>query len=243
MNKGILESAKKIVHGAKHLVFLGGAGCSTDSGIPDFRSPDGLYWLKSEYGLPYETMLSIDYFYAHPQTFYSFYWKFMAHPGAKPNRAHLALAHYGESHALTTITQNIDGLDKESGQKNVLEIHGTMSRFVCPSCHQKTDAKEVTPGSIPHCSHCGAILKPDIVFYGESLPEDTLNRAILALEEADVLIIGGTSMKVYPAAGLPSYFRGSTIIMINQEPTPFDPYCDFVFHEDIGESLEYLLEE
>ena len=243
MDKSIFEQAKQIVHGAKHLVFLGGAGCSTDSGIPDFRSSDGLYRLKSEYGLPYETMLSIDYFYAHPQTFYSFYWKLMAHPDAKPNRAHLALAHYGETHDLTTITQNIDGLDKASGQKNVLEIHGTMSFFVCPSCHHKIGAKKVTPGSVPHCPHCGAILKPDIVFYGEPLSGETLDLAIIALEVADVLIIGGTSMKVYPAAGLPSYFHGSTIIMINKEPTPFDPHCDFVFHEDIGEALEYLLEE
>ena len=243
MDKGIFETAKKIVHGARHLVFLGGAGCSTGSGIPDFRSPDGLYRLKSEYGLPYETMLSIDYFYAHPQTFYSFYWKFMAHLDARPNRAHLALARYGETHALTTITQNIDGLDKESGQKNVLEIHGTTSRFVCPSCHQKIDAKEIAFGSIPSCPRCGGILKPDIVFYGESLPGEAWNRALIALEEADVLIIGGTSMKVYPAAGLPSYFGGSAILMINKEPTPFDSHCDFVFREDIGESLEYLLEE
>ena len=187
MDKSIFEQAKQIVHGAKHLVFLGGAGCSTDSGIPDFRSSDGLYRLKSEYGLPYETMLSIDYFYAHPQTFYSFYWKFMAHPDAKPNRAHLALAHYGETHDLTTITQNIDGLDKASGQKNVLEIHGTMSFFVCPSCHHKIGAKKVTPGSVPHCPHCGAILKPDIVFYGEPLSGETLDLAIIALEEADDL--------------------------------------------------------
>lgn len=236
-----LQEAKNEIKTCKRFVFLGGAGVSTASGISDFRSPQGLYNVRSKYGVPYETMLSHDYFEENPETFYDFYWSTMVNSKAKPNKAHFALAEFSKSLNLVTVTQNIDGLDIESGQKIVLEVHGSVKRYFCPICERKFSLDELTPSGVPHCKNCGAILKPDVILYGEPLDEDTLLNAIASVKMADCLIIGGTSMNVYPIASLPNYFNGKLMIMINKEATTYDKYCKYVFHEDIGETLDYLL--
>ncbi len=225
---------------ANRVVFLGGAGVSTASGIPDFRSPKGLYHIHSKYGVPYEQMLSSSYFYAHPETFYEFYWECMGNPTAKPNKAHLALAKYQKNHNLIIITQNIDGLDVAAGSKPVLEVHGSVGSYHCLRCGKHYRLDQIQPHGVPHCE-CGDILKPDVTLYEEALDEDTLLNAIAAVRMADFLIIGGTSMNVYPIAGIVDYFSGGKQLIINLEPTRYDRYCDYVIHEDIGETLEALL--
>ena len=242
MDKELLLRLRKEIHSARSIVFLGGAGVSTGSGIPDFRSPQGLYNVRSEYGVEYEEILSHDYFFAHPETFYDFYWKHMVALQARPNAAHRALAAFeAAGHKITVITQNIDGLHQMAGSKNVLEAHGSVHRYTCLKCGRHYSLKDIKPQGVPHCS-CGGMLKPDVVLYGEPLDEDTLVRSVEAVRFANVLIIGGTSMRVYPIAGLPQYFNIGTQIMINAEPTPYDRYCDYVFNEDIGETLTALLE-
>lgn len=244
MKKEVLEEIRSKLHKARRVVFLGGAGVSTGSGIPDFRSPQGLYNIHSKYGVPYEVMLSHSYFIHKTETFYDFYWSTMVAKEAKPNKAHRALAEYSKNHQLVVITQNIDGLDKQAGSKTVLEMHGTTWSYHCMDCQEHYSLDRIDPHGVPHCSHCGGILKPDVVLYEEPLDEDTLLSAINAVRFADFLIVGGTSMKVYPVAGLPSYFpRTGPIVMINAEPTEFDACCDYVIHEDIGDTLEALLSD
>ena len=241
MDNETLARIRQIVRDARYVVFLGGAGVSTGSGIPDFRSPQGIYHVRSKYGVPYEEMLSHDYFYEHPETFYEFYWECMVKKDAKPNKAHLALAKFERmGHNICVITQNIDGLHQDAGSHIVLEVHGSTKRYFCPICGKRYSLDEITPEGVPHCS-CGAILKPDVVLYGEPLDEDTLTKAMAATIHANVLIIGGTSLNVYPIASLPSYFEGSAKIIINKEETAYDSKCDYVIHEDIGEVLEQIL--
>ncbi len=226
----------------RKIVFLGGAGVSVASGIPDFRSPNGIYQVKSKYGVPYETMLSHSYFYAHPDTFYEFYWKNMVRLDAKANLAHLSLAKYeATGGSIKILTQNIDGLHQEAGSKCVYELHGSTKRYYCTRCHRFYSLDEIAKNSIPHCQ-CGAILKPDVVLYGEPLNEAILSSSILALVEADVLIVGGTSLNVYPAAGLIQYFKGDYRLLINQEKTNLDSFFDDVIHDDIGKVLSLLLQ-
>ena len=241
MDKVVLDRIRKAVHDAKYVVFLGGAGVSTGSGIPDFRSPDGIYHVRSKYGVPYEEMLSHEYFFAHPEAFYEFYWEAMVRKDAKPNKAHIALADFEKrGHSICVITQNIDNLHQEAGSKLVLEVHGSTKRYICPVCGKRYDLDQLEPKGVPHCS-CGAIIKPDVVLYGEPLDGDTLTMAVEAVRHASVLIIGGTSLNVYPIAALPNYFIGGTKIIINKEATSYDSECDYVLHEDIGEALEQIL--
>ncbi len=238
-----IQEAKRWVKEAKRIVFLGGAGVSTDSGIPDFRSPQGLYNLESKYGVPYEEMLSHEYFFAHPETFYSFYWESMVKENALPNKAHLALAEFEKRHpySLTIVTQNIDGLHQKAGSKRVLEAHGSVWHYHCVECGKEYSLDQIPHHGVPHCS-CGGILKPDVVLYGEPLDGDVLLSSVNAVRFASLLLVGGTSMRVQPIASLPEYFSGKSI-EINAEETPFTPHADLVFREDIGEVLSRILED
>lgn len=241
MNSQILQ-AKEAIKKAHRIVFLGGAGVSTDSGIPDFRSPQGIYNVQSKYGVPYEVMLSRTYFENHTETFYDFYWSTMVAKTAKPNPAHFALANYEKSgHKIVILTQNIDGLHQDAGSKAVYELHGSTRRYFCTGCGKRYSLAEIETKGVPHCKECGGILKPDVVLYEEPLDEEMLMQAVNELRFADVLIVGGTSLNVYPAAGLINYFMGGTKIIINKEETPRDFEFDYVFHEDIGQILTELL--
>ncbi len=232
---------RKEIGEARSLFFLGGAGVSTASGIPDFRSPAGLYAIESRYGVSYEEMLSRDYFYDHPQEFYEFFFSSMVYPRAKPNKAHLALADFEKrGHEVHIATQNIDGLHRKAGSSKVYELHGNVYRYYCTRCARRFSYGEIAHEGVPHCP-CGGILKPEVTLYGEELPQQALGAALRAVREADVMICGGTSLRVYPAAAIPEYFMGKCKILINKEATPLDPYFDYVFHEDIGKTLEALL--
>lgn len=237
-----LEELKQILKNKnKRLCFLGGAGVSTASGIPDFRSPSGIYHVKSKYGVPYETMLSHSYFLAHPDTFYEFYWECMVKKNAKPNAAHYALAQYEkDGGSVEILTQNIDGLHTLAGSKNIAELHGSVWRYECQKCGKCYSLNNLEMRGIPHCS-CGGILKPDVVLYEEPLDETVLTKAVLAINSSDILIVGGTSLNVYPAAGLIYEFRGERKIIINKEATPLDRFFDDVIHDDLGKVLSYLL--
>lgn len=238
----IYENLNQILKKAKHICFFGGAGVSTNSGLLDFRSKEGLYNLKSKYGRSYEEMLSIDYFYEDPNTFYKFYKEFMIKSDVKPNKAHIALAKFNEVYNnLSVVTQNIDGLHQEGGFENVIEIHGSIYRNYCPKCYKQYGIDNIIDSlGVPLCS-CGGIIRPDVVLYGEMLKTDTWYEAINAFAKADVLIIGGTSLNVYPAVDLIRYFKGECVIIINKEKTQYDHLAQFVFHEDIGNVLEKLL--
>ncbi len=241
MNSNI-DEIKKIIKKSERIVFLGGAGVSTASGIPDFRSPQGLYNIKNKYGVSYEQMLSHTYFYEHTDLFYEFYWDTMVNVKAKPNDAHHALAECERrGKNLAILTQNIDGLHFDAGSKKVYELHGSVRRYYCEECMNLIKLSDIEPRGIPYCPKCGGLLKPDVVLYEEPLNETVLNHAIIDLQLADVLIVGGTSLNVYPAAGLISYFQGNTSILINFEPTPLDRKFDYVIHDDIGKVLKEIL--
>ena len=242
INKEEEIKIRQIIDEAKSVVFLGGAGVSTGSGIPDFRSPQGIYNTRNEFHMDAEEILSHEFFYEHPDIFYAFYWKYMVASQAMPCKAHLALAKFQQKgKKLTIITQNIDGLDSKAGSKNVLEAHGSVLHYHCIRCNKHYHLDEIEPRGVPHCS-CGGILKPDVVLYGEPLDGELLEKAVAAVRFANVLIIGGTSMRVYPIAGLPQYCNIGSQIIINNEATPYDRYCDYVIHEDIGETLERILD-
>ena len=244
MDANLTKELQKLVKDARHIVFLGGAWVSTDSGISDFRSPQGLYNVKSKYGRPYEEMLSHHYFEEDPATFYDFYWSTMVAPNAKPNKAHFALAKFEEKfpNKITVVTQNIDGLHQKAGSKRVLEVHGSTDRYTCLRCGEHYHLDQIPMHGVPHCEKCGGMLKPDVVLYEEPLDEDILLSAVNATRFADLMIVAGTSMRVYPIAALPDYFgRDGKIIMINAEATPFDEQCDYVIHEDVGDVLEKIL--
>lgn len=217
-----------------HIVFFGGAGVSTESGIPDFRSEDGLYRMK--YPVPPETLLSADYFYAHPDLFYRFYRDKMLPLSAEPNAAHRKLAEMEEKGKLLAIvTQNIDGLHQKAGSKCVYELHGSIYRNHCLHCGKAYSAEEIAAGEgIPRCS-CGGMIKPDVVLYGEGLDDGTVRGALHAISSADMLIVAGTSLTVYPAAGFVSYFRGKYLVLINRDPTPLDAQCTLVLRGKVGE--------
>ena len=244
MDKEDLKRIRQAIADANSVVFLGGAGVSTLSGIPDFRSSTAIYDSLAKRGLDYETILSHSFFLAHPDEFYDFYWSTMVNENAKPNLAHIALADFEKrTHKLTIVTQNIDGLHQKAGSTKVLEAHGTIHHYHCMKCHRHYGLDELEHHGIPHCQDCGGLIKPDVVLYEEPLDEDTLMRSVSAVERANVLIIGGTSMRAYPIAGLPRYFNIGKQIIINAEATPYDRYCDFVIHEDIGDTLSAILGE
>ncbi len=242
MDEETLGELRKLVKDAKRIVFLGGAGVSTASGIPDFRSPEGLYNVRSKYGRPYEEMLSLSFFEEDPETFYDFYWSTMVSFSAKPNLAHLALADFEKRHPnkLTIITQNIDGLHQKAGSKRVLEIHGSTASYTCPTCGKRYALDEIKHHGVPRCS-CGGVIKPDVVLYEEALPEDAFLGAMNATRFANLLIVGGTSLRVQPAAMLPGYFSGGKSVLINAEPTPLDDRFDYVLRDDVGQALSAIL--
>ena len=229
-----------LIDNANQIVFFGGAGVSTGSGIPDFRSATGLYNRLNKTDYSPETMLSYDFMVGHPEEFYSYKRENLHYPDAKPNAAHLALARLEQHKPNTTvITQNIDGLHQKAGSGNVLEIHGSMERFYCMKCGRDYPAKLVWEGEgVPHCPACQGMIRPDVVLYGEMLNNKVMLKAQSAIRGADLMIVGGTSLVVYPAAGLLQYFRGKALVLINRDPTPYDYMATYVFHEDLGKLLD-----
>lgn len=232
------EQLQTLLDESKHAVFFGGAGVSTESGIPDFRSTDGIY--NQQYDYPPETILSHRFFERHTEEFYKFYRAKMLCPSAKPNAAHKKLAQLEQAGKLTAvITQNIDGLHQAAGSRNVLELHGSVLRNYCRACGKFYDLDfMMNSQGIPQCS-CGGVIKPDVVLYEESLNGETIERSVRALMQADLLIIGGTSLAVYPAAGLVNYCRGK-IVVINRTPTPLDQKADLLIQDSIGKTLESI---
>ena len=224
---------------AKRVVFFGGAGVSTASGIPDFRSEDGLYHQKFKY--PPEEMLSHEFYLTHIEEFFDFYRTRMIALGAKPNQAHYKLAELEREGKLTAVvTQNIDGLHQAAGSKRVFELHGSVHRNVCQRCGHVYSAEWImgTTG-VPHCEECGGRIKPDVVLYGESLDEKTLIGAAEAIQSCDMLIVGGTSLVVYPAAGLVQYFQGDDLVIVNKQPTPQDGAANLVCACDIAKAFDF----
>ena len=231
-----------IVKKAKKIVFFGGAGVSKGSGIPDFRGTGGLY--TADCAESPEEILSGTYLKRFPEKFYSYYRKNMLYPNAKPNAAHLTLAKWEREGKLTSvITQNIDGLHQKAGSKRVYELHGTTLKNYCYRCGKSFDIDFIDGyDGVPYCP-CGGIVKPDVVLYGEQLNGKTLQGAIDAIAEADLLIVGGTSLTVYPAAGLIDYFEGDALVLINRDATPFDDRADLVIREPVGRTLESVVFE
>lgn len=224
-----------------NIVFFGGAGVSTESGIKDFRSVDGLY--RECYDYPPETILSHTFFMERPEEFYRFYHDKMICPHVKPNAAHLKLAELERAGKLkAVITQNIDGLHQAAGSRTVYELHGSTHRNHCMKCRQFYDLDFVDRAEgVPYCPVCGGMVKPDVVLYEEGLDQETMEASILAINRADVLIVGGTSLVVYPAAGLINYYRGNKLVLINRDPTPYDKKADLVIHDPIGKVLGSMI--
>ena len=231
------ELLRKWVEESDNIVFFGGAGVSTESGVPDFRGQDGLY--RQQYAYPPEEILSHSFFMEKPEEFYRFYRAKMLCKEAKPNWAHKALARLEERGKVrAVITQNIDGLHQMAGSKEVLELHGTVYQNHCIRCHKSYPLSAVTESEgVPRCS-CGGIIKPDVVLYGENLDGECLRKAIAYIRQAEVLIVGGTSLTVYPAAGLIDYYGGGRLVLINQSATAFDRQADLILTEPIGEVLK-----
>jgi NAD-dependent deacetylase len=237
---------KSLVLESDNIVFFGGAGTSTESGIPDFRSAEGLY--QTSVGGKYapEEILSRDFFYSHPEEFYEFYKKKMIYPEAKPNPAHLALAELEKQGRLkAVITQNIDGLHQAAGSVNVLELHGSIHRNFCVDCHAFYPLEHILTGDslVPRCSRCGGIVKPDVVLYQESLDFALLSQAAEYIRQADVLIVAGTSLTVQPAASLVRYYTGHKWILINRSATPYDHMANYVLRNSIAEVMTELMSD
>ena len=234
-----IETLKQWVESSRNIVFFGGAGVSTESGIPDFRSVDGLYSQKFDY--PPETIISHSFFLKKPEYFFRFYKEKMLPLGFSPNVTHKVLARWEQEGRLSAVvTQNIDGLHQKAGSKKVFELHGSVLRNYCMNCGKFYSAEFVKHSEgIPRCT-CGGIVKPDVVLYEESLPEDTLTRAVAAIAASDLLIVGGTSLTVYPAAGLLRYFRGSHLVLLNRDATPMDEQADLCIREPIGTVLDAI---
>ena len=234
-----LQQLKQWINESKSAVFFGGAGVSTESGIPDFRSVDGLYSQKFEY--PPETIISHSFFVRKPEYFFRFYREKMLPLGFEPNVTHKVLARLeAEGHLAAVVTQNIDGLHQKAGSKRVFELHGSVLRNYCVKCGKFYRAEVVRDAKgIPLCD-CGGIIKPDVVLYEEPLDENVMAGAIAAIRKADLLIVGGTSLTVYPAAGLLHYYRGQRLVLINRDETPYDSYANLVFHEALGDIFSRL---
>lgn len=234
------QKLKSMIQRSQNIVFLGGAGVSTESNIPDFRSEQGIYQIKNQYGYPPEIMLSHTFFMDHPKEFFKFYKNTMLYPNAKPNQAHFALSTLEKRGILkAVITQNIDGLHQLAGSQCVLELHGSVYRNHCMDCNTGYDLEYIMDceESIPICNQCGGMIKPDVVLYGEPLNEGILKQSIQSIEHSDLFIIGGTSLSVYPAAGLVDYYKGNQLVLINQSPTPYDQQADLVIKGRIGAVL------
>ncbi len=241
MNKEVKE-LKSIIRESRHIAFFGGAGVSTESGIPDFRSVDGLYNQKYDY--PPEQILSHSFFFRHTEYFFKFYKDKMLCLDAQPNACHTALARLEKQGRIAgVVTQNIDGLHQAAGSRKVFELHGSVLRNFCTHCGEAYDAYYIKDSEgVPRCEKCGGLIKPDVVLYEESLDADVLDGAIAAIAAADTLIVGGTSLSVYPAAGLIRYFQGGHTVLINKSATSFDQSADLVIRESIGEVFAEAVE-
>ena len=241
---GKINALQKLIDDSNNIVFFGGAGVSTESGIPDFRSQDGLYAQKWKY--PPEVIVSRSFFDSNTKEFYRFYREKLIISGIKPNTAHLKLAELEAKGKLKAIvTQNIDGLHQAAGSKTVYELHGSTLRNYCMNCHKPYSVDFISksaesPDTLPHCTDCDGLIKPDVVLYEEGLDDNTVQGAIDAIAAADLLIIGGTSLVVYPAAGLIRYFHGRNIVLINKSETVNDAHADLVIHGSIGKVLEQI---
>ena len=234
-----LETLKQWIRESSRIVFFGGAGVSTESGIPDFRSVDGLYHQKFDY--PPEMIISHSFYERQPEYFFRFYREKMLPLGFEPNGTHRVLARWEqEGRLLAVVTQNIDGLHQKAGSRHVYELHGSVLRNYCTKCGKFYPAEFIRDAQgVPRCA-CGGIVKPDVVLYEESLDEATLAGAVSALRRADLLVVGGTSLTVYPAAGLLNYYRGHRLVLINRDETPYDGQADLVFHDSLGSIFSQL---
>jgi len=239
-----IEQLTKILKGSSNMVFFGGAGVSTASGIPDFRSSNGLWNEKLKINFTPEQLVSHTFFMRYPEEFFKFYKDKLIYPQAKPNGCHIALAKLEKMGKLkAVITQNIDGLHQEAGSRDVYELHGSVLRNYCMKCHTFYDEKFILQSeAVPTCSKCGGKVKPDVVLYEEALDNHIMTEAIKAISKADTLIIGGTSLVVYPAAGLIDYFRGSSLVLINKSTTSADNKADLVIKDDIATVLSQAVD-
>ena len=239
-----IEEFQKLIDEAKHIVVITGAGISTASGIPDIRSANGAANNKDllrRYKHSYETIVSHSFFMAHTDEFYRYYKEQMIFKSAKPNIAHKYLSELEKRKDVTIITQNIDGLHFVAGSRNVIEFHGSVQRNTCMDCGEHFSLDYVMKqNSVPRCPRCGGIIKPDVVLFEEGIDYNAISDSVNATEHADLLIIIGSSMVVYPAAGIPNYFRGSNIVIVNRDPTPLDSYAKIVIHDDIRSVFEKL---
>ena len=242
MNEDI-KKLKEIIENSKKIVFFGGAGVSTESNIPDFRSEEGLYNAQQQYGMSPEYMLSHSYFIDNPEGFYDYYKHNLVYEDAKPNKAHYALAKLEQDGKLiAVVTQNVDGLHQKAGSKTVYELHGSAARNYCMDCRKAFDMDYIMDpahcdGYVPKCDKCGGIVKPDVVLYEEALDESQIMGAVNAISQADTLIVGGTSLVVYPAAGLIRYFNGKNLVLINKSSTQYDSIANLVISDSIGKVL------
>lgn len=238
------EALAQVLKNSRNIVFFGGAGVSTESGIPDFRSEAGSFKALQKYGHAPEELLSIGYFTQNPEVFYQYHLEFILHPEAQPNAAHTALAALERAGRLkAVVTQNIDGLHQMAGSGTVYELHGSVARNYCTGCGAKYSLEYLRKpasrrGSVPLCTACGGIVRPDVVLYGEMLDPVVMEGAAGAIKKADTLIVGGTSLVVYPAAGLVHCFRGNALVLINRSKTPFDDQAQLVIHDSIGAVLD-----
>ena len=238
-----IKKLKEIINNSNNIVFFGGAGVSTESGIPDFRSTNGLFNEKLNITFTPEQLVSHSFFLKYPEEFFKFYKEKLVYPNAKPNDAHIALAKLEEMGKLKAIiTQNIDGLHQKAGSKNVFELHGSVLRNYCMKCHTFYDESFILNSEgVPKCTKCNGIVKPDVVLYEEALDDNVIRGSIDAISKADTLIIGGTSLIVYPAAGLINYFKGKNIVLINKSSTQADHKADLIIKDSIGKVLKEAL--
>jgi NAD-dependent deacetylase len=236
---------KQILMDYNHIVFLGGAGVSTESGIPDFRSDNGIFTTINHYGVSPEKILSSAYFWSHTETFYDYYRQAIVHPSVKPNDAHIALAKLEKMGKLDgVITQNIDGLHQMAGSEGVLELHGSIHRNYCSHCGKFYNLEQILEMTgVPKCTDCGRIIKPDVILYEEPLDNNIYEESYRWVRQAEILIVGGTSLNVYPAAGLLDCFRGKHVVLINKGRTPVDTSVDLLIRESIGKVLKEAVSE
>lgn len=238
-----IERLKKIINNSKRIVIFSGAGLSTNSGIPDFRSANGLYNQKTKYVVSPEEIISHSFFLSNTEDFFEFYFSKMVYPNALPNSAHKYFAKLEkEGKVSSVITQNIDDLHQMAGSKNVIELHGSVKRNYCMRCHKYYDIKDLTLSGVPKCS-CGGIIKPDVVLYEETLNGNDIRRAIDEISNADTMIIVGTSLTVYPAADFVRYFKGDNLILLNKSHTQYDSMASIAIHDDIKNVIEELEKE
>ncbi|HHU79504.1 MAG TPA: NAD-dependent protein deacylase [Clostridiales bacterium] len=240
-----IQKLKTLISESSNIVFFGGAGVSTESNIPDFRSESGIFAAKQKYGYSPEYMLSHSFFIEHTAEFYDYYKNQMIYKDAKPNKAHLSLAYLEQIGKLkAVITQNIDGLHQQAGSREVLELHGSVHRNYCMKCGKKYSLDHVLNSSdVPKCNMCDGMVRPDVVLYEEMLDDNILSKSAEYISNADVLIVGGTSLAVYPAAGLINYYRGGKLILINKSATPYDGMADLVINDSIGKVLGEVMPE